>query len=103
MAEAPRPSPEALLAATRPEGRGKLKIFLGASPGVGKTFAMLEAARSKARDGVDVVVGLVETHGRVETERSSVASPSLRGKPSTTGASRCRNSTSTPCSPASPG
>lgn len=68
MAEAARPSPEALLAAMRREGRGKLKIFLGASPGVGKTFAMLEAARIKARDGTDVVVGLVETHGRVETE-----------------------------------
>ncbi len=68
MAEAARPSPEALLATTRREGRGKLKIFLGASPGVGKTFAMLEAARSRAREGVDVVVGLVETHGRVETE-----------------------------------
>ena len=52
----------------RGEGRGKLKIFLGASPGVGKTFAMLEAARQLLKTGVDVVVGLVETHGRVETE-----------------------------------
>lgn len=68
MAEAARPTPEALLATTRQEGRGKLKIFLGASPGVGKTFAMLEAARLKARDGVDVVVALAETHGRAETE-----------------------------------
>ena len=46
MAEAARPTPEALLATTQREGRGKLKIFLGASPGVGKTFAMLEAARN---------------------------------------------------------
>ena len=68
MAEAARPSPEAFLATAQREGRGKLKIFLGASPGVGKTFAMLEAARIKAREGVDVVVGLVETHGRGETE-----------------------------------
>jgi two-component system sensor histidine kinase KdpD len=68
MSDAARPSPDALLAATRQEGRGKLKIFLGASPGVGKTYAMLEAARIKAREGVDVVVGLVETHGRAETE-----------------------------------
>ena len=68
MSDADRPSPDALLAAARPEGRGKLKVFLGASPGVGKTYAMLEAARLKAREGVDVVVGLVETHGRAETE-----------------------------------
>ena len=68
MAEADRPTPEALLAATRGEGRGKLKIFLGASPGVGKTFAMLEAARLRVREGADVVVGLVETHARAETE-----------------------------------
>lgn len=68
MADADRPTPEALLAATRGEGRGKLKIFVGASPGVGKTFAMLEAARLRAKEGVDVVVGLVETHGRSETE-----------------------------------
>jgi two-component system sensor histidine kinase KdpD len=67
MAEPDRPTPEALLAATRQEGRGKLKIFLGASPGVGKTFAMLEAARHRSREGTDVVIGLVETHGRTET------------------------------------
>ncbi len=63
-----RPSPEALLAAARPEGRGRLKIFLGAAPGVGKTFEMLLGARARQRDGVDVVVGVVETHGRRETE-----------------------------------
>lgn len=67
MAEAVRPSPDALLATTRQAGRGKLKIFIGASPGVGKTFAMLEAARTQAREGVDIVVALVETHGRSET------------------------------------
>ncbi len=50
------------------EGRGRLKIFLGASPGVGKTYAMLQEAAARARQGVDVVVGLVETHGRAETE-----------------------------------
>jgi two-component system sensor histidine kinase KdpD len=68
MADAARPTPEALLAATQREGRGKLKIFLGASPGVGKTFAMLEAARTRARDGTEVLVALVETHGRSDTE-----------------------------------
>ncbi len=63
-----RPSPEALLEAVAREGRGKLKIFLGAAPGVGKTFEMLEAAQAKRREGVDVAIGIVETHGRRETE-----------------------------------
>jgi two-component system sensor histidine kinase KdpD len=65
-----RPSPEALLeAARREESRaGKLRIFVGAAPGVGKTYAMLETARARRKDGYDVVVGLVETHGRKETE-----------------------------------
>ena len=65
-----RPSPEALLeAARREEGRiGKLRIFVGAAPGVGKTFTMLETARARKKDGYDVVVGVVETHGRKETE-----------------------------------
>lgn len=49
--------------------RGKLKIFFGMAPGVGKTYAMLAAAQRMAAKGVDVVVGIVETHGRVETER----------------------------------
>ena len=66
-----RPNPEELLERVRAEearqGRGKLKIFFGASPGVGKTYAMLEEARAKRREGVDVVVGVVETHGRGET------------------------------------
>ena len=66
-----RPDPEALLARAREEerraGRGRLKIFFGASPGVGKTYAMLEEARARRRDGVDVAVGVVETHGRAET------------------------------------
>ena len=63
-----RPSPEALLAAAEQEGRGRLKIFLGAAPGVGKTYTMLEAAHVRKQEGVDVVVGVVETHGRPETE-----------------------------------
>ena len=48
--------------------RGRLKIFLGAAPGVGKTYEMLSAARARDLEGVDVVVGVVETHGRRETE-----------------------------------
>src|SRR5689334_13241839 len=63
-----RPSPEALLAAAKQEGRGRLKIFLGAAPGVGKTYEMLLSAQANRRDGVDVVVGVVESHGRRETE-----------------------------------
>ncbi|MCX5514124.1 two-component sensor histidine kinase [Kaistia algarum] len=66
--EAPRASPDALLAAAERETRGKLRIFLGAAPGVGKTFAMLQAARAAKAGGLDVVVGLAETHGRAETE-----------------------------------
>ena len=64
----PRPEPEALLAEAAKEGRGRLKIFLGAAPGVGKTYAMLEAARRRAADGIDVAAAVVETHGRAETE-----------------------------------
>jgi len=65
-----RPSPEALLAkAKKEESRtGRLKIFLGAAPGVGKTYEMLQEARARVKDGADVVVGVVETHGRKETE-----------------------------------
>ena len=63
-----RPSPDALLAEVQREARGRLKIFLGAAPGVGKTYAMLETAHERLRDGVDVVAGVVETHGRRETE-----------------------------------
>src|ERR1700728_2117946 len=63
-----RPSPEALLDQARREGRGRLKVFLGAAPGVGKTYEMLANAQQKRREGVDVAVGIVETHGRQETE-----------------------------------
>ncbi len=75
MVEAPdhaRPSPDALLKAAEREGRGKLKIFLGAAPGVGKTYEMLAAARRRKVEGVDVVIGIVETHGRAETEAQMV-------------------------------
>lgn len=67
-----RPDPDALLKRVQAEearqAEGKLKVFLGASPGVGKTYAMLEAAHEQRRDGVDVVIGVVETHGRAETD-----------------------------------
>ncbi|EGW39446.1 sensor histidine kinase KdpD [Desulfosporosinus sp. OT] len=63
-----RADPDELLASIEKEGQGKLTVFLGAAAGVGKTYAMLEAARERLAEGVDVVVGLVETHGRAETE-----------------------------------
>jgi two-component system sensor histidine kinase KdpD len=65
-----RPSPDALLETARREDNqaGRLKIFLGAAPGVGKTYEMLQSARTRLKAGVDVVVGVVETHGRAETE-----------------------------------
>src|SRR5258707_12597141 len=63
-----RPSPDALLKAAEKEARGNLKIFLGAAPGVGKTYEMLAAARRRKAEGVDAVVGIAETHGRAETE-----------------------------------
>jgi len=63
-----RPDPDALLAATSRPGRGRLKVFLGMSPGVGKTYEMLRAARRRKAEGGDVVVGVVETHGRKDTQ-----------------------------------
>ena len=67
-----RPDPDALLDRARDEEaherRGRLKVFLGAVAGVGKTYAMLQAARERKAEGVDVVVGWVDTHGRAETE-----------------------------------
>src|SRR5512140_1435551 len=64
-----RPSPEALLETARRESQsGRLKIFVGAAPGVGKTYEMLQSAHARLKAGADVVVGVVETHGRAETE-----------------------------------
>jgi two-component system sensor histidine kinase KdpD len=68
ITQAPRASPDALLSLANKENRGRLKIFLGAAPGVGKTYAMLGAARAEKAEGRDVVIGLIETHGRRETE-----------------------------------
>ncbi|MEY6432914.1 sensor histidine kinase KdpD [Thioalkalicoccus limnaeus] len=63
-----RPDPQALLSAIERERQGALKIFLGAFPGVGKTYKMLEAARESRREGADIVIGIIESHGRQETE-----------------------------------
>lgn len=66
-----RPNPDDLLASVQKEEarqlRGKLKIFLGMCPGVGKTYAMLQAARQRQAEGIDVLIGVAETHGRKET------------------------------------
>ena len=70
MTDGARPDPDALLARVQAEEaapRARLKIFFGAAPGVGKTFAMLESAQRLRAEGVDVVIGVIETHGRSET------------------------------------
>lgn len=75
-----RPDPDALLAAAAREGRGRLKLFLGAVPGVGKTWEMLAQARRKQAEGVDVLAGVVETHGRAETAAQADGIPVLPRK-----------------------
>ena len=76
-----RPDPDALLQRAkreaRSETRGRLKVFFGAAPGVGKTYAMLEAARALRAGGADVVVGWLETHGRAETAALAEGLPAL--------------------------
>ena len=76
-AEPLRPDPDALLALAAKEGRGRLKVFLGAAPGVGKTFEMLVQGRRRRLGGADVVVGFVETHGRAETQAQIADLPVL--------------------------
>lgn len=81
MPDPSRPDPEALLPEARREGRGRLKIFLGAAPGVGKTWAMLKAAQARAAEGAAVLIGVVETHGRAETEAMVRDLPVLPRRP----------------------
>jgi two-component system sensor histidine kinase KdpD len=77
MPDAGRPDPDALIAHAAAEGRGRLKIFLGAAPGVGKTWEMLVQARRRQAEGVDVLCGVVETHGRAGTEAELAGLPIL--------------------------
>jgi two-component system sensor histidine kinase KdpD len=79
--ESLRPNPDALIEAAAREGRGRLKVFLGAAPGVGKTWEMLTAARIRRAEGLDVVIGIVETHGRPETEAQIGSLPVLPRHP----------------------
>ncbi len=84
MSESDRPNPDALLSSIQREetakARGRLKVFLGMSPGVGKTYAMLEAAHRELNAGRDLVVGYVETHGRKETDALAAGLPQLPRK-----------------------
>src|SRR5712664_4741275 len=81
MTEPARPNPDTLLAALQKEEagkkRGQLKVFLGMCPGVGKTYAMLEAAQRALKAGRDVVIGYVETHGRKETDELAKGLPTI--------------------------
>ncbi len=76
-----RPSPEALLERANREGRGRLKIFIGAAPGVGKTWSMLDDGHREWAKGVDVLAAVIETHGRAETEAKLADLPLLPRKP----------------------
>ncbi len=76
-----RPDPDALIAAAAREGTGRLKMFLGAAPGVGKTWEMLAAAARAQAAGTDVLIGVVETHGRADTAAMIATLPVLPRKP----------------------
>jgi two-component system sensor histidine kinase KdpD len=76
-----RPDPDALLAEAAKAGRGRLKIFLGMAPGVGKTYEMLAQAARRAAEGHRVLVGVVETHGRKDTEALTVGLEILPRRP----------------------
>jgi two-component system sensor histidine kinase KdpD len=75
-----RPDPEELLQQIHKEKRGKLTVFLGAAAGVGKTYTMLEAAHDRVAEGVQVVIGWVETHNRIETEKIAAGLPRIEPK-----------------------
>ncbi len=103
MNDGDRPNPDALLAALQTEAariqRGRLKVFLGMCPGVGKTYAMLEAAQRELKNGRDLVIGYVETHGRKETDALAVGIPRRAAHAaSNIAASRSRKWIWTPCS-----
>ncbi|HJR78050.1 MAG TPA: sensor histidine kinase KdpD [Nitrospiraceae bacterium] len=90
-----RPDPDILLKRLKDaedrQTRGKLKIFFGATAGVGKTYAMLEAAHEQQRDGIDVAIGWVETHGRAETAALVEGLPALPPREVSYGGSTLRD------------
>ena len=79
-----RPDPDVLLSELQgshaSKGEGRLKIFLGMSPGVGKTYSMLLAGQTRREEGTDAVIGLLETHGRVETAAVAAGLPRVPRK-----------------------
>ena len=93
-----RPTADEMLARIRQEtddGRGRLRVYLGMAPGVGKTFRMLEEGNRRKERGTDVVVGFVETHGRRSRRPRSATSRWCRGCASSTAASPSRTWTPT--------
>ena len=68
MSETSRPTGEQVLAKLQTQQHARLRIYIGAAPGVGKTYSMIDDAHALRREGVDVVIGFVETHGRADTE-----------------------------------
>ena len=97
-----RPNADQLLAQLKDEGRPRLRIYIGAAPGVGKTYAMLEEAHALRANGVDVVVGFVETYGRADTEAQVRDLEIVPRRNRRTGASCSKRWTSTRSSHASP-
>src|SRR5258706_6748833 len=67
MPDTPSSAAESLLARAREEGRARLRVYIGAAPGVGKSYKMLEDAHELKRQGLDVVIGFIEAHGRADT------------------------------------
>src|SRR6185503_5988759 len=68
MSETAPSTAESMLARVKQEGRARLRVYIGAAPGVGKTYQMLEDAHQLKRQGQDIVIGFIEPHGRAETE-----------------------------------
>ena len=81
-----RPSPECLLKRVQENERAKLRVYVGAAAGVGKTYKMLEDAHQLKEQGIDVVIGVIETHGRIETKEQIKDLRSSRSKKSNIGA-----------------
>jgi two-component system, OmpR family, sensor histidine kinase KdpD len=85
MINVARPSAESPLAKLKADERAKLRVYIGAAPGVGKTYQMLEAAHELKQQGVDIMIGIIDTHGREKLQLLSAISNKFRcGLPRTT-------------------